>query len=505
MKKTLIAIASVAALGAAQADVTLYGLIDASAVSVSSAGNSDGNNPANVNVLNSYASPGAGYNNSANTLFNSSTGLANGTLGSTASGRTTTMASGLLSGSRWGIKGSEDLGSGMKANFTLESALNIAAGSNPNDHLLLANSYSGQTGAGDSSLNGQMFDRQSTVGLSGDFGSIDVGFQSNANIDANATIDPFALGAISPVGFYSSWNGGGSSYTNRASNSIKYKTTMGNTFVEAFYAMGGVSGNAGAGSQAGLMAKIQATPALSLTVAGARMNDDVSYDNAPVTIYANAANTVANKDTGLTLPSTTGILGYAPALQATYYNSTTAILGGSYQASSNLILKGGYITITQTNPSNGSADAQIFQNNGIPINPNAIYTQKYATNYSRNIAFVGGTYDLTPTNHLTAAYYKGTLGSYTANVYGGNGGSSPVQQTYSSNTYNVYALAFVMDLSKRTNVYVAAAYQNIDNPGVAPGAAITGAGANTSTSPMNQTTSAGTSQSLIATGLRVSF
>ena len=35
MKKTLIALASVAALGAAHADVTLYGVIDAAATTVS--------------------------------------------------------------------------------------------------------------------------------------------------------------------------------------------------------------------------------------------------------------------------------------------------------------------------------------------------------------------------------------------------------------------------------------------------------------------------------------
>ena len=116
-----------------------------------------------------------------------------------------------------------------------------------------------------------MFDRQSTVGLAGDFGSFDVGFQANSNIDANASIDPFALGGISPVGFYSSWNGGDSSYTRMASNSIKYKYSMGQSMVEAFYAMGGVSGNAGAGSQMGLMAKVQASPSLSLTLAASKM------------------------------------------------------------------------------------------------------------------------------------------------------------------------------------------------------------------------------------------
>ena len=502
MKKTLIALASVAALGAAHADVTLYGVIDAAATSVSAAGNSDANNPGNINTLNSYASGGAGVSSLTGKVFNGASGKADALLGSGANGRVNAVANGLLQGSRWGMKGSEDLGQGLKANFVLESALNIAGGTNPNDHLLLANYNSSQTGAGDSGTNGQMFDRQATVGLAGDFGSFDVGFQPNDNIDANASIDPFALGGISPVGFYSSWNGGGSSYTRMASNSIKYKTSMGMAQVEAFYAMGGVSGNAGAGSQVGLMTKVQATPRLSLTLAASRMNDDVSFDSAPITIN-NSAGTGYNKDTGVAIPTAAnaGIVGYSPALAAKYYNATTAIFGGSFQASSNLMLKAGYITITQSNPSNGSADALIFQNNGVPINPNAIVTQPFATNQTRTIGFVGGTYDLTPTNHLTAAYYRGTLGAYTANAYGGNS-TSPTTQVYSSNTYNYYAAAYVMDLSKKTNVYVAASYESIDNPGIGNAAVTAGT---SGTTPMNQTTSAGTTQTLIAVGLRTSF
>lgn len=56
-----------------------------------------------------------------------------------------------LSGSRWGLKGSEDLGGGMKANFVLESAISIDNGAS--------------TG----------FTRNALVGVSGGFGSIDLG------------------------------------------------------------------------------------------------------------------------------------------------------------------------------------------------------------------------------------------------------------------------------------------------------------------------------------------
>lgn len=57
-----------------------------------------------------------------------------------------------LAGSRWGIKGSEDLGGGLKANFNFEQGLDLSNGS---------------TGAG--------FDRQANVGFSGSFGEIKLG------------------------------------------------------------------------------------------------------------------------------------------------------------------------------------------------------------------------------------------------------------------------------------------------------------------------------------------
>ena len=49
MKKTLIALASVAALGAAHADVTLYGVIDIGLATTNNQLSSDANNPANSN------------------------------------------------------------------------------------------------------------------------------------------------------------------------------------------------------------------------------------------------------------------------------------------------------------------------------------------------------------------------------------------------------------------------------------------------------------------------
>src|SRR6476661_7346598 len=92
--KTRLAIAAGAALTAApafaQSSVTLYGIVDDSIV----------------------------YQSSQTTL------------GSTSGGRSNVkLASGIWAGSRFGLKGAEDLGGGNKAIFQLESGFDINSGS----------------------------------------------------------------------------------------------------------------------------------------------------------------------------------------------------------------------------------------------------------------------------------------------------------------------------------------------------------------------------------------
>ena len=118
MKKTLIALAAVAATGAAfaQSSVTLYGVADVAVGKTNNAGlglTSDKFQAIASNVLN------------------------NGN-------------------SRFGLKGSEDLGGGLKANFNYEGGINIA------------------NGAGNTS-GGQLFSRAAWVSLSGGFGELRAG------------------------------------------------------------------------------------------------------------------------------------------------------------------------------------------------------------------------------------------------------------------------------------------------------------------------------------------
>jgi GBP family porin len=132
MKKNLMAVALLGVLAGAahaQSSVTLYGLIDAG-----------------ITYTNNQVTSHGGHSNVQET-------------------------SGSVDGSRWGLRGAEDLGGGLKAIFTLESGFNV------ND---------GTLGQG-----GREFGRQAFVGLSSiDYGSVTLGRQYSSMVDY---VGPLAL------------------------------------------------------------------------------------------------------------------------------------------------------------------------------------------------------------------------------------------------------------------------------------------------------------------------
>lgn len=99
---------------------------------------------------------------------------------STGGDKVTGLDSGLQSGSRLGFKGTEDLGNGLKANFVLESGINVDEGTN------------GQGGAA--------FGRQSWLGLEGDFGAVKMGRQYSPIRNAMVAVDPFGLAGAGSIG-----------------------------------------------------------------------------------------------------------------------------------------------------------------------------------------------------------------------------------------------------------------------------------------------------------------
>ncbi|BCQ26472.1 porin [Caballeronia sp. NK8] len=114
---------SMAAAAQAQGSLTLYGLIDAGLTYTS----------------NEIAGSGGGHSNWQ-------------------------MTSGAVQDSRWGLRGAEDMGAGLKAIFTLESGFNLNNGQSLSDN--------------------RIFNRRAYVGVSSrDYGTVTLGRQSDGMVD----------------------------------------------------------------------------------------------------------------------------------------------------------------------------------------------------------------------------------------------------------------------------------------------------------------------------------
>lgn len=150
------------------------------------------------------------------------------------------LSSGGLNGSRWGLRGSEDLGGGLKANFQLEAGFSVDNGT-------------AATPAG--------FNRTSKVGLSGGFGSIDLGRQYTQlftlvdGFDAQGT-SSFSSAISGIFGAASGAAAGGLAPALRWNDSVLYSTPNFGGFSGAVqYAFGeNGSATASAGHSVGLSA-----------------------------------------------------------------------------------------------------------------------------------------------------------------------------------------------------------------------------------------------------------
>ena len=160
MKKSLIALAVLAASGAAmaQSSVTLYGVLDT----------------------------GLTYSKGEESVY----GM--------------THVGGNVN-SRLGFRGVEDLGNGLKATFNLEAGMGVDDGNNYMDK----------------DSNGMAFRRTSTVGLAGNFGEVRLGRMLTSSYLAVSRYDAFG---DTGIGASLAWNGTETGYAPRTENAISYSS-----------------------------------------------------------------------------------------------------------------------------------------------------------------------------------------------------------------------------------------------------------------------------------------
>lgn len=146
-------------------------------------------------VLGAFA--GAAQAQTSVTLY----GIADGNLrfDHTTIGTLKSVGSGGESGSRWGIRGTEDLGGGLKANFIFEQGIDIGDNSSPQGSIGggASGGFGGASTAPHSSTGSRLFGRIATVGISGGFGEVRFGRAYNPIFLLQATVDPFGAGFVS--------------------------------------------------------------------------------------------------------------------------------------------------------------------------------------------------------------------------------------------------------------------------------------------------------------------
>ena len=178
MKKSLLALAALgtfAGAAHAQSSVTLYGIVDA----------------------------GFAYNNNS------------------GGHKLYTTSAGNLQGDRWGLRGTEDLGGGLKALFVLENGFNA---------------FTGRLNQG-----GDEFGRQAYVGLSSQFGTVTLGRQYDSVVDYTGALESGSQWAS----FYAAHPGDldNMNNSNRTNNAIKYASAnYGGITFGGLYSLGGVAG-----------------------------------------------------------------------------------------------------------------------------------------------------------------------------------------------------------------------------------------------------------------------
>ena len=275
MKKSLIALAVMAAAGAAsaQSSVQLYGIAD---VWFGTAKVEDG---AGKKVY--------GQANANGIKFNQ-----------------TQLTSGGVNNSRWGLKGSEDLGGGLKAIFTLEQGFNLDDG----------------TSAGG-------FNREATVGLAGNFGTVKLGKQYNAFDDVSGAASTLFDSDLAPI--------------NNVFESTAFADTEANTVKYISPTFSGFSGSVSYSFGENKTATTDATTSYAL--AGQYANGPLALGVGYVVVDSAAGETKATRLNGsynfgvATLKASYGMVDYTNNDETNEFE-----IGVDYPVASNLILSAGY-------------------------------------------------------------------------------------------------------------------------------------------------------------------
>jgi predicted porin len=340
-----------------------------------------------------------------------------------------------LSVSNVGVQVKEPLGAGWSFVGQLEAGFNPFSGDLANGvesvHRMIGVPLAQQTSYGDSNSQGKFYNDLGFAGVSNDtYGTLTFGRQNTLMADAILAYDPLASSlALSPLGFFGAWGGGGDTEDRKGTTAIKYRVSFANFHLGAFGQVGGYDlGNAEKGAvQGDAGADFRVGPGvLSTDVIAGHTKDAVSLG---VTGPTNAVGFPVDIFSG----------GFSNAtMSATLSDNTNVMLDAKYTMDQ-LKLFTGWEWIQFTNPSDPftvkdqgftdiAGDFVCFQCTAIN-GTNISSTAFNGGDKILQIAWFGGSYALTASLDLTAAYYHEWQNNFSGGAKNAAGGTCAVATT----------------------------------------------------------------------------
>lgn len=265
-------------------------------------------------------------------------------------GNRSQIVSGIMEGSRWGLKGQEDLGGGYRALFTLESRVELDTGAESNSAISgsqLPQRLSTTTGLGLPSalapvvaglgaqfgstigvnLAGNAFDRQAYVGLVTPIGAVLAGRQYTpayeifGGFDAMKTESALSAGQVASIP---------SAVDIRASNAIQYRIQLAGLTGSLMYSAGEAAGSSNPNRLWGTMVSYKTTGYSVGAGYNTRNNEQgqKSLTNSVIGATADVGpGTVSVMVSSIKDSNPTGLSGISTALQAAPFGLPAATAG----------------------------------------------------------------------------------------------------------------------------------------------------------------------------------
>ncbi|MBN3804371.1 porin [Paraburkholderia sp. Ac-20336] len=301
----------------------------------------------------------------------------------TTGGSQTALASGNFSGSRWGLKGVEDLGGGAKAIFDLEDGFNVNDGTTAQSTKGLGTNPT---------TTARLWGRQAWVGLAYKNHQLTFGRQNTLLFDQAISFDPFGAATR-----YSSL-AVDSAFAGRADDSIKYVGKFGPITAAAMYS---TRYDTGYGSE---------VPGAELT--GRLFSGSLTYASGPL-----AASVLYEQRNSNTVATNTDTEKRASAAATYTFGPVKGFAGYRYLWTNNAFLPTNPIAVKNgsdvTTASVFWAGAQYFVTPAFALTGAAYYQDVHATNADPWMAVLSADYFLSKRTDLyaNAAFARNKNGS----------------------------------------------------------------------------------------------